>query len=115
VGPVVNAPAPAPAPAPASAPPPAAADAPSSTVTIEVRNGSGRADAAAALADRLQRQYVVLAVGNAAREDYPTTLVVASGTIPAGLLQAVGVTTTAPIPFGEPPSTADVLVILGRE
>lgn len=86
-------------------------------ITIEIRNGSGIAGLAAKTAETFKgvKEFVVEAVGNASRSNYPKTILVnLSNKDITGLEKQFNIQSLKDLPAGERPSTADVVIILGR-
>jgi hypothetical protein len=86
-------------------------------VVVEVRNGTPTTGLARTVSNEFATStYAVLSVGDAAKKDYTSTIIVnPSGKDVAALEQQFGVTAVTTLPDGEAVSTADVLVILGTD
>ncbi len=86
-------------------------------VVVEVRNGTTTSGLARAVSNEFATStYAVASVGDAAKKDYATTVIVnPSGRNVTALEQQFGVTAVTALPEGEVVSTADVLVILGAD
>lgn len=86
------------------------------SVIVEIRNGSGIAGAAGALRDELGGSYEILSVGDADRSSYDTTLIVNMNGLDVTALAAdLGADVVDTLPEGEERSSADIVIILGRE
>lgn len=86
-------------------------------VVVEVRNGTATTGLARTVSNEFATStYAVSSVGDAAKKDYTTTVIVnPSGKNVTALEQQFGVTAVTALPEGEAASTADVLVILGTD
>jgi hypothetical protein len=86
-------------------------------VVVEVRNGTATTGLARTVGNQFATStYAVSSVGDAAKKDYTTTVIVnPSGKNVTALEQQFGVTAVTTLPEGEAASTADVLVILGTD
>jgi hypothetical protein len=86
-------------------------------VVVEVRNGTATTGLARTVGNQFATStYAVSSVGDAAKKDYATTVIVnSSGKNVTALEQQFGVTAVTALPEGEAASTADVLVILGTD
>jgi hypothetical protein len=86
-------------------------------ITIDIRNGAGRAGLASKTSETFKgvKDFIVQSVGNAAKTDYSKTMLVnLSDKDVAGLEKQFNVQAVKDLPAGEQPSTADVVIILGR-
>jgi hypothetical protein len=84
-------------------------------LTLEIRNGSGVAGAASKLSTDLKDTYNVIKTGNAASSDYAKTLIVnLAKKDTADLLSKVLGEIVFELPAGESSSTADIVIIIGK-
>jgi LytR cell envelope-related transcriptional attenuator len=89
-------------------------------LTLEIRNGSGKTGAAKNLKIQLEQdpEFSVVGTGNA-KTIYPRTIIyVAGGQLPsfaARLQQIASATVVSVLPAGEPTSSEEALVIIGRQ
>lgn len=105
----------------ATSSPPSAGSTQTNQLTVEIRNGSGKAGAAQSLKTQLESDggFSVVKIGNA-KAVYPQTMVyVADGQASSAavtrlqsLSSAAAVTT---LPVGEPTTSADALLIIGKQ
>lgn len=87
-------------------------------ITLDIRNGAGVAGLAGKTAQTFVgvKEYVVKNVGNAATSNNSKTILVSLTTKDiSGLEKQFGVTAVKVLPQGEPSSTADVVVIVGKQ
>ncbi|MEK7618328.1 MAG: LytR C-terminal domain-containing protein [Patescibacteria group bacterium] len=86
-------------------------------ITIDIRNGAGVAGLAGKTAETFKgvKDFIVQSVGNASRSDYSKTIVVnLSNKEASGLEKQFNATSVRDLPAGEQPSSADVVIILGK-
>lgn len=86
-------------------------------ITIDIRNGAGVAGLAGKTAETFKgvKDFIVQSVGNASRSDYGKTIVVnLSNKDITGLEKQFNTQAVKDLPAGEQPSSADVVIILGR-
>lgn len=95
---------------------------PAAPLILEIRNGTTTPGLAKQVADSITdpQVYKVAKVGNAARTTYPKTLIVIMGkqidnATAAALAATLKADVTAELPSGEPASTSDILIILGKD
>lgn len=86
-------------------------------INLEIRNGSGVSGAAGKTAQTFDgvKQYIVKAVGNAAKNDYAKTIIInLSGKDVSGLEKQFNTKAVTVLPAGEKSSNADVVIIVGK-
>lgn len=90
----------------------------SRTLTVEIRNGSGKTGLAGVVKGKLATfpQLSVSKTGNAAKDSYETTVIVnKENFMLPDISTAVKGSTQAGLPEGEKETTADILIILGKD
>lgn len=86
-------------------------------ITIDIRNGAGIGGLAGKTSDTFKgvKEFIVQNIGNATRNDYGKTILVNLGNKDVtGLEKQFKTQAIKDLPAGERPSTADVVIILGR-
>ena len=90
-------------------------------ITIDIRNGSGVSGIAGKLGDSLDDniQYSVIAIDDAANDDYPQTIIVnrtgsSIANLVADVAQIAGGVVVDSLPLDEAKSVADIVIILGK-
>lgn len=86
-------------------------------ITIDIRNGAGVGGLAGKTAESFKglKDFIVQNVGNAVKNNYSNTVLInLSNKDITGLEKQFKATSTKDLPAGEQPSTADVVIILGR-
>ena len=87
-------------------------------LTVEIRNGSGKSGLATVFKTKLKdiTQLQITKIGNASKDSYTTTIIVNKENYATPeLSNAITGTVQKNIPEGESESTADILIILGRD
>ena len=86
-------------------------------VTIDIRNGAGIGGLAGKTAETFKgiKDYIVQNVGNASKTDYGKTVIInLSSKDVSGLEKQFNASAVKDLPAGENPSSADVVIILGK-
>jgi len=87
-------------------------------INLDIRNGSGKAGLAKLTGDALgsEKSYNVVKIGNAAKGNHATTIIVNLKDVDVRNLEdRLNVTAITSLPPGEPSSNADVVIILGQD
>ncbi len=86
-------------------------------ITLDIRNGSGVSGVAGRTADSFKgvKEFIVQNIGNAGKSDYVQTLIInLSSKDLTGLEKQFNTKAITEIPKGEKPTTADVVIIVGK-
>lgn len=87
-------------------------------LTVEIRNGSGKSGLASVFKDKLKNlaTFEVAKVGNAAKDSYEKTVIVNKENYSiTDLSSTISGTVQTDMPEGEPSSSADIVIILGKD
>lgn len=87
-------------------------------LTVEIRNGSGKSGLASTFKDKLKNlaMFEVTKVGNAAKDSYEKTVIVNKENYSiTDLSNTISGTVQGDMPEGEPSSSADIVIILGKD
>lgn len=90
----------------------------SRTLTVEIRNGSGKTGLAGVVKGKLATfpQFSVSKTGNAAKDSYETTVIVnKENFMLPDISSVIKGSTQTNLPDGEKETTADILIILGKD
>jgi len=87
-------------------------------ITVDIRNGSGVSGVAGALGKKLEsnNKYEIINIGDAERDTYVDTLLINPSNLDVSSLEEeLGISSTDIFPSGVKDSTADIVIIIGKE